>query len=98
MLSFFSKLISSQQLAINTKHITIIQKDMEILRDLIHTLDPENPVGKLTEETAARIDYTAIVWHRPKQEGHTSPSAQILKIETAQRTAISWEPFAQLPP
>ena len=37
---------------------------------------------------AARIDYAAIVWHRPKQEGHTSPSAQISKVETAQRTAM----------
>jgi len=41
-----------------------------------------------TSVVAARIDYAAIVWHRPKQEGHTSPSAQISKIESAQRTAM----------
>src|SRR5438477_12740651 len=28
-----------------------------------------------TSVVAARIDYAAIVWHRPKQEGNTSPSA-----------------------
>jgi len=35
-----------------------------------------------------RMDYTTIVWHRPKKEGHKKQPTQLLKIETAQRTAM----------
>jgi ribonuclease HI len=41
-----------------------------------------------TSVVAPRIDYAAIVWHRPKIEGHFTPSAQLTKIESAQRTAM----------
>jgi hypothetical protein len=37
---------------------------------------------------APRMDYAAIVWHRPKKEGNMTQSAQLSKIETAQRTAM----------
>ena len=38
--------IDRQKLAIHAKHITILPRDIEILRDLIDTMDPEiNPLG-----------------------------------------------------
>ena len=37
---------------------------------------------------APRMDYAAIVWHRPKKEGHALQSTQLTKMETAQRTAM----------
>src|SRR5579859_4200733 len=35
---------------------------------------------------AARMDYAAIVWHRPTK--HEQPPASLSKLETAQRTAM----------
>jgi hypothetical protein len=37
---------------------------------------------------APRMDYAAIVWHRPKEEGQITQSPQLSKITTAQRTAM----------
>jgi hypothetical protein len=36
----------------------------------------------------ARMDYGAIVWHRPKDDGSTAFTAQIRKLTTIQRIAM----------
>ena len=37
---------------------------------------------------APRIDYAAIIWHRPKQDGSTAGTAQVRKLSTVQRLAM----------
>ena len=37
---------------------------------------------------APRMDYGAIVWHRPKQDGSTASTAQVQKLTTVQRLAM----------
>src|SRR5271154_3981633 len=41
-----------------------------------------------TAVVAPRIDYAAIIWHRPERYGYPCRPAQLSKLESAQRTAM----------
>jgi len=41
-----------------------------------------------TTVVAPRMDYAAIIWHRPRKHGQMNRPPQLSKLESAQRTAM----------